>query len=791
MMSHNFKAKLLLLSALSALTLSCTRAEKETEAKISIALPQSMSSQKQGALAVDTLSHIVINVTGEGILTPIVFNWDLKQNGLGQTLAAPIELLIPQGTDRLIQVLAVYQDSTGNSMQFFYGDKVQTLANLSETVTIGISSVSQAAPVFTGKISGRYLTGTNTGPTGIVTTGYVASGRPPMIIRRDMMYSGWFSVMGIYGAKFSYTVIPLGSAPFLLFDGHSVDLSESSFPRSTILGRLTIPTSQKRNESNSWKVEGPRINIYGFWGVTSGLNVCAYSTPVTTQYAVGNSATPASQFLAADISGTVPSDFITNTALPAMYLQTATGTGNGSGACASVNEFTNAIKITPQISDNGNDGAAGFSGPFRMANSNIFAVSATDASTYTISSTVLPGVLDLVSGFLIYKKIGSAENLPETLDCSPESLNIQGFQSLTSSPLTAEAWTQALSISSADITNKVTLAICPVSKTTGLVFPIGVYIKSQSFNPTPASLVVTQISSSLSVAGDRGSVVVDSLHNLYYAAVNAYQIKKIAPDGTETVFAGSGTNSATDGSAGSAGFMQPTLLAIDSSDNLYVADGFYIRKITAGGTVTTMANLSSGDIRGLAADASGNVYFVNGIGADIHKVQKVTPGGTVSSLAGASTSGFLNGTGASAQFNLPHSLIVDSSGNVFVADTGNYLIRKISPGGVVTTFAGTVNAPGFSDGVGTAAKFSFWNLFTPMAIDAADNIYIGNMDGSTHNTIKKMKPDATVSTYCGVGSTSTTGTCSTGSIFSRFGLAIGSNGTIYFADSSVLQKITP
>jgi hypothetical protein len=285
-------------------------------------------------------------------------------------------------------------------------------------------------------------------------------------------------------------------------------------------------------------------------------------------------------------------------------------------------------------------------------------------------------------------------------------------------------------------------------------------------------------------------VVVDSAGNQYYAAVNAYMIKKITPAGIESTFAGSGSNTVTDATGTSAGFMQPTLLAIDSSDNLYVADGFYIRKITPGAVVSTLVNLGSGDIRGLAANTT-NVYFVNNFSTQTHQIQQVpSAGGSATLLAGGSVSGTTDAVGASARFSSPASLAVDSGGNIYVADTGNFLIRKVTAAGVTTTFAGTVGVPGYADGVGTAATFSFWNQFTPMAVDSLNNIYIGNMDGSTHNSIKKMAPDGTVSTYCGPGSTSTSGDCSL-NVFSRFGLGISSTGAIYYADGSVLKKISP
>lgn len=309
--------------------------------------------------------------------------------------------------------------------------------------------------------------------------------------------------------------------------------------------------------------------------------------------------------------------------------------------------------------------------------------------------------------------------------------------------------------------------------------------------PSTPSLTVTQITNSLDVAGNTGSVVVDSAGNIFYGSVNGYVIKKIAPDGTETVFAGSGTNGSLDGTGVAASFLQPTLLAIDTSDNIYVGDAFLVRKITPAGVVTTKANLSGGTFRGITADSAGNVYttFDNG-STTTHLIKKIDPGGTITTLAGSTGSGSANGTGAAAQFYYPYGLATDSSGNVYVADTFNYLIRKITPAGVVTTFAGS-GVPGTQDGIGVAASFSFYNSYSHMAVDSNDNIYLGDMDFSTHNTIRKITSTGVVTTYCGPGSASTNTGAAIANIYSRFGVGVSNTGIVYFADTSTLYKIVP
>ena len=126
------------------------------------------------------------------------------------------------------------------------------------------------------------------------------------------------------------------------------------------------------------------------------------------------------------------------------------------------------------------------------------------------------------------------------------------------------------------------------------------------------------------------------------------------------------------------------------------------------------------DPTGVATDAAGNVYVADRAN---QRIRKITPGSTVSTLAGNGTIGFVNGLGTSASFNDPTGVATDAAGNVYVADTSNHLIRRITPGSAVTTFAGMAGVAGSTDGTGTAASF---NDPTGVATDAARNVYVGD-----------------------------------------------------------------
>jgi sugar lactone lactonase YvrE len=176
------------------------------------------------------------------------------------------------------------------------------------------------------------------------------------------------------------------------------------------------------------------------------------------------------------------------------------------------------------------------------------------------------------------------------------------------------------------------------------------------------------------------------------------------------------------------------------------------------------------DAYGLTTDAAGNIYVADGSN---NRIRKITPGGFVTTVAGESAFGSANGTGANALFNYPHGLVVDGDGNIFVADAGNSLIRKISREGVVSTIAGN-GAAGFKNGVGKEAQFNFP---ADLVLDPLGNLYVS--DGANH-CIRKVTQDGTVSTFA------------TGFGFPE-GIEIDKAGNLYVADAGgfVIRKVTP
>jgi sugar lactone lactonase YvrE len=298
-------------------------------------------------------------------------------------------------------------------------------------------------------------------------------------------------------------------------------------------------------------------------------------------------------------------------------------------------------------------------------------------------------------------------------------------------------------------------------------------------------------------------IALDAAGNVYVADESAHTIRKITPAGVVTTLAGlADSPGAADGTGNAARFRNPRGVAVDASGNVYIADtsNRTIRKITPAGAVTTLAgaaglsgnadgtgaNARFNDLAGLAIDAGGNLFAVDSFS---HVVRKITPAGVVTTLAGqAGSFGTANGTGSIARFNSPFGIAADASGNLYVADTVNETIRRITPDGTVSVFAGSTLG-GNLDGTGASARF-----FRPqgIALDSAGNVYIAD---TFNHSIRKLSPAAVSSTLAGgggnFGSTDGAGTVAR---FNRpRGIDIDSQGNLFVSESfnNTVRKITP
>ncbi|MCU0425938.1 MAG: IPT/TIG domain-containing protein [Candidatus Kapabacteria bacterium] len=214
--------------------------------------------------------------------------------------------------------------------------------------------------------------------------------------------------------------------------------------------------------------------------------------------------------------------------------------------------------------------------------------------------------------------------------------------------------------------------------------------------------------------------------------------------------------------------------------------------------VTTIAGGVQGSVDGIGALAQFN--FPTGITTNNSgvlyigdwmncRIRSVASGANVQTLAGSGFPGYQDGNGLNVRFQYPNGLAIDpTTGNIYVADRMNQLIRKITPAGDVTTFAGTYGVPGFADGIGTSARF---NRPSDVAVDALGNVYVAD---DFNNRIRKITPLGEVTTLAGSGASGFTNGHSVSASFNRpVGIAIDGSGFIYVADyeNNCIRKITP
>ncbi len=302
-------------------------------------------------------------------------------------------------------------------------------------------------------------------------------------------------------------------------------------------------------------------------------------------------------------------------------------------------------------------------------------------------------------------------------------------------------------------------------------------------------------------------IIMDGSGNFYIADWNNQRVRKISSTGTVSTIAGTGgtTFGGDGGPATAATLWQPASLAFDGSGNLYISDNIHnrIRMINSSGIITTVVGTGSGGFsgdggaataaqinnpRGIAIDASGNLYIAD---ESNNRVRKVTPSGIISTVAGTGTAGY-NGdgiAGTAAQLFTPRDVAVDASGNLYIADNSNHRIRKINSSGIISTVAGT-GSGGYS-GEGGPATAAQLNYPQSVNFDPWGNMYI-----STSNRVRKINSSGIISLYAGDGLYSyfgDGGPATAGSFKGPMGMTWDPSGNTYICDESnhAIRSVTP
>ena len=276
-------------------------------------------------------------------------------------------------------------------------------------------------------------------------------------------------------------------------------------------------------------------------------------------------------------------------------------------------------------------------------------------------------------------------------------------------------------------------------------------------------------------------LAVSSSGVLYIADTSNNRVRRVDGSGAIDTVAGSGDVLGDGGPAASASLYQPYDVAVDSSGNLYIADlgNGRVRKVNAQGVISTLAS-GIGHARGLAVDANGNVYVANGWG--YNQVLKIDSSGNVSVVAGTGASG-LSGDGGpatAALFSAPPGVAVDAAGNLYVADHGNHRVRKVSTLGTITTLAGS-GRPDLSGDGGPAAGATLKGP-TALAMDSSGSLYIAD---SGNSRVRRISPQGIITTVAGGGTTLGDGGPATSAMLADrvLGLALDRLGNLYIVDT--------
>jgi uncharacterized protein (TIGR03437 family) len=290
-------------------------------------------------------------------------------------------------------------------------------------------------------------------------------------------------------------------------------------------------------------------------------------------------------------------------------------------------------------------------------------------------------------------------------------------------------------------------------------------------------------------------VAVDPMGNLFIA--DGHRVRLLSPLGLATTFAGDGTFGyvGDGGSAMSAVLNGPAGVAVGEDGTIYIADerNHRVRKVSSSGAISTVAGTGIPAIsvdglpavstsldapEGLLLDSTGVLWIGEYLG---NRVRKLTPGGIMQPVAGNGTAGF-NGDSrlaTSAQLRAPGQAALDTTGNLYIADSGNHRIRKVTPQGMITTYAGT-GSSGF-DGDGGQAISAHLSLPRGVAVDAAGNVFIAD---TGNNCVRKVAPGGLITTVAGGGAAP---------LSSPRSVMVGTDQNLYIADTGNqrILRLTP
>jgi sugar lactone lactonase YvrE len=304
-------------------------------------------------------------------------------------------------------------------------------------------------------------------------------------------------------------------------------------------------------------------------------------------------------------------------------------------------------------------------------------------------------------------------------------------------------------------------------------------------------------------------VAVDGAGSVYFVDSSNSRIRAIAPNSTISTIAGIGAAgfSGDGGPASAAAIGNPTFIFIDPAGNKYFSDNgnVRVRKISPAGIITTAVGSGiygwAGDggpatsawtagPRGMAMDSAGNLYLAE---AGNHRIRKITPAGIISTFAGNGTPGYSGdgGPAINASLKAPWGLAMDAAGNLYVADLGNHRVRRITPAGVITTFAGN-GTPGYSGDGGPAISSSLFNP-SGLAFDAAGNLFIADPGNGRVRRVDATTGNITTTAGNGIPASAGDGGPAPAASLVPYDVKVDAAGNLYISDDGGdrIRKVLP
>jgi hypothetical protein len=365
----------LLLLTLFGLTslIGCTRSVPKSSLKLQVPQNQSKLISSQATSASIRMTHIVVNVRGDGISPKIVWSWDADcGEGCMMTPPKEVSLLVPAGENRLIQFLGVYEDATNKSMFFSYGDALTSLSSGENSVDIYLTDFGSGSQE--GMILGQYVTSTATvgsdqvgiGPTGKIEINFTAPSRPqaPMTVSSAEIFNGWFKFFAIEGVPFQYKLLPSGK---VLNELDLKQLKESAIQNNPgNYSHLSMPNQYWSGTSDRRDSNGGEV-VYGFFGPAAS-NISVGGIGAQACYVDAPSGVPLSNIYDAQTGGSnlMWQSNADPASPPTGNFYHLGGGKSDNGQCTASSYFKNKMYIDAYMDfENGKWELGKFFGPFR------------------------------------------------------------------------------------------------------------------------------------------------------------------------------------------------------------------------------------------------------------------------------------------------------------------------------------------------------------------------------------------------------------------------------------------